>query len=186
MVHHFHRRLSVDLTFIEPTFCPIGFFVRLGPAGPGLWPTGTGPASGRSTWPARRCQRGSEMRPYTRALKMVVLPYGKWENGGFTLWKMGKWWFYHEECWFKHVLPTNRLGQYTTACLTLIFIHNTNRRGETVTSFRNSVVAGVDDVHGEYRGEALTEGITIDFFTDITFGSPSTDVRYWTLHRIWL
>ena len=76
------------------------------------------------------------------------------------------------------MLPTNRLGQYTTACLTLIFIHNTNRRGETVTSFRNSVVAGVDDVHGEYRGEALTEGITIDFFTDITFGSPSTDVRY--------
>ena len=75
----------------------------------------------------------------------------------------------------------NRLGQYTTAGLTLIFIHhNTNRRGETVTSFRNSVVAGVDYVHGEYRGEladcliaeALTEGITIDFFTDITFGSP--------------
>ena len=29
--------------------------------------------------------------------KMVGLPYGKWENGGFTLWKMGKWWVYPME-----------------------------------------------------------------------------------------
>ena len=119
---------TVDLTFIEPTFFPIGFFVRLGP---GLWPTRTGPAFGRSTKGTAMSEGGQKCFGPTRA-----------QNGGFTMKNAGL-----STCCF------NRLGQYTTACLTLIFIHhNTNCRGETVTSFRNSVVAGVDYVHGEYRG----------------------------------